>query len=384
MNKKRLLFVSNLYPNPLQPHMASFNRQQIAALSHHFEIEVIAPVSWVNGWQKGSFPRSSLQGEVLSHHPTYWYTPGWGRRFYGQYYYRSIRKLALRLHRQKAFDFVFGAWLYPDGWAAAKLAEEFNVPLFLKVHGTDVNCLKQGTYLAALAMRSIARAQKVFCVSLALKDRLVELGGQPEKLIVVYNGVDKKIFYPQNREAVRRALGFAEDKSLVLYVGNLKKSKGLEELAVAFGHLKRGAKFNSLNMAVVGNGPYLPQFKMILQNEGCDESVQFLGLLSLDKVALWMNAADILCLPSHMEGTPNVILESLSCNTSVVATSVGGIPELACKDGRVKLAAPRDCDSLQTALERTLQTQPVEGKRCIVQSWCENASLLAFNMHKDS
>lgn len=380
MSKKRLLFISNLFPNPAQPNMASFNRQQVAALSRHFDIVVVAPISWQVAWRKRSFSKISTQGEVTVYHPTFWYPPGFGRRFYGQLFYRSIRSMVLGLHRENAFDFVFGAWLYPDGWAAAMLSEELEVPFYLKVHGTDVNRLQRGNRLTTLAMQAIGRARSVFCVSRALSEKLVSFGCDPAKLKVVYNGVNKEIFSPMSRGNARGKLDIAHDKCLVLYVGNLKKAKGLGELALAFGGLKNAAGSGSMDLILVGNGPFRSELANILQREGCADSARFLGSLSLKDVALWMNAADVLCLPSYMEGTPNVILEALSCNTPVVATSVGGIPELACLDDRVALAEPHDSQGIHLALESALCGTAFGDKRIVIKTWHENAVALASIM----
>jgi glycosyltransferase involved in cell wall biosynthesis len=78
-----------------------------------------------------------------------------------------------------------------------------------------------------------------------------------------------------------------------------------------------------------------------------------LGRLPSERVGTWMRAADVFCLPSYSEGCPNVVLESLSCGCPIVATSVGGIPEI-CDDRSSLLVPARDAKSLCVALETSL------------------------------
>jgi len=83
-----------------------------------------------------------------------------------------------------------------------------------------------------------------------------------------------------------------------------------------------------VHLALIGSGPLKNKLQRLAEKLGIADHVQFLGQLPQDQVALWMNAADCLVLPSKSEGTPNVVLEALACGTPVVATPVGEVPEL--------------------------------------------------------
>lgn len=375
--RKRLLFLSNLYPNPAFPNQASFNCQQVQALAEWFDVSVLSPIPFVNraavkAAQKDGHERS------LAFFPTYWYTPGILRPLHGKMMLASVAASAEKLHRRTPFDMVMGSWLYPDGWAAGKLAKKWDVPFYLKVHGTDVNRLTAKGALTKASLSGIQGSRGIFCVSKALRTRLVDLGVAEEKCHVVYNGINSEIFFSRDKSACRQTLGLSFRETIILYVGNLLKSKGLEELAVAFTFMAR--ENPNLRLVVIGSGPYAGSFQEKIRKEGMTEKVFFAGSIKHQEIAVWMNAADALCLPSYMEGVPNVVLEALACNTPVVATSVGGVPELAGADDRITLARPRDSVSLQTAIEKALQGGLPGEKRLSIQPWQNNASALASIM----
>jgi teichuronic acid biosynthesis glycosyltransferase TuaC len=371
----RILFISNLYPNPVHPAMGMYNYQQIKALSDLAEVTIASPLPWTGLVQKPRCLRSLREKIEPVLHPVYFYTPRAFRRWYGHFFHLSIKPAIERLFAKQSFDLIYSSWLYPDAWGAARLAREYKVPLFVKVHGTDVNNLKPGTAITRRCLEVVDQAEKVFCVSAALKAKLTELGFPEQKLEVLYNGVDRAIFYRRSRDEVRHELGLDPAESVVLYVGNVKPEKGIDELVDAFKIVTSRSGFRA-RLIIVGAGPYLPTVHARVRSLHLCEKVEFLGSQTLDKVALWMNAADLLCLPSYMEGTPNVILEALACQTPVVATNVGGIPELDDGRGNLALVEPRDPDSLAQALGDMLKRRPKPVSASFISSWEQNAATL--------
>lgn len=377
MLPKRILFISNLYPNPIFPNMATFNRQQIAALQEYFEIEVVAPVPWPVLIKNKLRLWVREEGGIIVHHPTYYYPPSILRSFYGEFFYSSIRPVAEPLLEKKKFDLVYSSWLYPDSWAAARLAARYQLPLFVKVHGTDVNRLRPGTAITKSSLHVAQQAKKVICVSKALKERLVSLGVPDSKLEVHYNGIDRSLFFPMDRQEVRRRLKVEPDEFLVLYVGNLKKEKGIYELIASYSASMKSIPKKS-RLVIIGAGAYRDAAERQVSSLDLSERVQFLGSQPLGAIAHWMNAASVLCLPSYMEGVPNVILEALACGTNVIATAVGGIPELDSGDGRLILTPPQDIDSLVAALKvASTENQQVRNLPPFLRSWHENARQLS-------
>ena len=119
----------------------------------------------------------------------------------------------------------------------------------------------------------------------------------------------------------------------------------------------------STRLVVVGAGPERAALLRLATREGVERQVSFLGALPQTEVADWIGAADVLCLASHSEGLPNVIVEALASGVPVVATSVGGVPEVVVDGENGILVPPADpvrlAAALSSALERTWDSATV-------------------------
>jgi len=111
------------------------------------------------------------------------------------------------------------------------------------------------------------------------------------------------------------------------------------------------------------------------------EQVRFLGGLPALEVARWMNAADVLCLSSHNEGLPNVVIESLASGLPVVATDVGGISELVDRPERGELVAVGDLRRFRMAIERVLERSGPANSAFGCFSWKQCALRYAEVLH---
>jgi glycosyltransferase involved in cell wall biosynthesis len=107
---------------------------------------------------------------------------------------------------------------------------------------------------------------------------------------------------------------------------------------------------------MVGEGPDRPQIMQAIESANAADYIHALPPCQPDDVAVWMAAADVVTLPSYMEGCPNVVLEALACGRPVVATRVGGIPEIM-SDACGRLIPPRDVNALAQALNATLSAE---------------------------
>lgn len=372
MSSLRILFISNLFPNPLEPHRAAFSRQQITALSEFATVDVIAPIAWTTRG-RAMIPKSySLNGGDV-YHPTYWYTPGFFRNMYGAFFLFSIRAVAKQLLVSRHYDYIYSSWVFPDGWAAERLANLYNIPCIHNVVGTDVNRLIPNTALTDHSLSVINRSHKVIAVSMALKQHLVNLGVESGKIEVVYNGVDRSVFRIMDKHALRKKLGIGENQHCILFVGNLKKEKGLLELATAFAQLSKDSENDQPSLVLIGAGSFEQDMRALLKSKGVHEKAMFLGTRTQLEIAEWMNACNVFCLPSYSEGQPNVVIEALACGATIVATNVGGIPELDSGQGNMRLVEPRSASGLSTALKEVLLKEHNPEENRFICSWRENA-----------
>jgi glycosyltransferase involved in cell wall biosynthesis len=168
----------------------------------------------------------------------------------------------------------------------------------------------------------------------------------------VVNGCDLSVFHPGDRLEARKKLGVHPEAKAVVYIGRLDVKKGLRELVQAATSLHLQSP--DLHVYLVGEGPDRGLIEHAISAANATDYIHPLSACTPDDVAVWMTAADLVTLPSYMEGCPNVVLEALACGRPVVATRVGGIPEIMNEDcGR--LIPPGDSAALANALASVLE-----------------------------
>jgi glycosyltransferase involved in cell wall biosynthesis len=159
----------------------------------------------------------------------------------------------------------------------------------------------------------------------------------------------------------RRALALAPDGRLVLFVGNLVPIKATDRLVEAWGILSRSRALGDHDLlVVVGEGRCRADLERQAARLGVGGSVRFEGAIPPGLVPRWLSAADLLCLVSRNEGTPNVIVEALASGRPVVATPVGGVVDLI-EHGRNGLLAGAAPEALASAIQLALGRDWEEG-----------------------
>jgi glycosyltransferase involved in cell wall biosynthesis len=356
--------MTKIFPNAAEPLSAPFNRQQIAALGRRCDVEVLAPIPWFPGaglfsrWSgagrlTGVPPAESIDGLDVTH-PRTPYLPRFGHvlsaALYGAALYPAVRR------RRGRFDVLLGTWAYPDGVAAVALGRAMGVPTVVKLHGSDMDVLSKRPSLRRQLAWALPRAARVVAVSRALGQQAAALGVAADRIDIVTNGVDSTLFHPRDRVAARAELGRAGDaRRWILYVGRVEADKGMLELGPAFTRL--AAASPDVALMVVGDGKARAAMEETLRPLG--DRVVFAGARPFAEVPVWMGACDLLTLPSHHEGTPNVLLEALSSGRRVVATRVGGIPDVVHRPELGALVPVGDVDALAAALG-DVATQPYD------------------------
>ncbi len=201
---------------------------------------------------------------------------------------------------------------------------------------------------AALGVRWTRRlVEATVAVSHAVKEEIVRTENlDPERVTVIGNAVDGERFIPGDRLAARQPLGLDPNALIVGGVGRLTEAKGFEHL------LEAAARAGEISLQVVllGDGPRLEAMAKRAEDLSITDRVHFLG--RRDELENVYPAMDIFVLSSLREGSPNVLLEAMACGLPVVATSVGGVPELIDDDVEGLLIPPGDSDALAGAFRR--------------------------------
>lgn len=379
----RVLALTTLFPNSQRPLLSPYNRQQFAALSRMCDLEVLASIPWFPGARL--FARWTVTGRMHEvpaieeidgmqvKHPRNLYIP----RALGLspvLFAGSLLPVVMR-YRGKV-DVLLSAWAYPDGCASVALARALGVPCVVKLHGSDVNVLSAKPSAHMYMRALLPRAARIVAVSRALGRRMVALGVDPGRVAVIYNGVDPELFRLRDRSEARADLGLPADGPIILYVGNLLESKGVLDLATAFEKLT--ARHPEARLVMVGDGAARPACEDVARRVGA--RMQLMGGRPFEEIGRWMAACDVVTLPSWNEGTPNVVLEAFACGRRVVATGVGGIPDLIEGEHLGEMVPVRDPDALADALVRAVEHgyDPAEvAARGARGDWQASASALA-------
>ncbi|TYT23592.1 glycosyltransferase family 4 protein [Luteimonas viscosa] len=321
----RILALTNLFPTAWDPLRASFNRQQFDRLAEFHELDVMVAVDFRDRLRGPRGEAPALRHARASDF-TFWYPPRIGRGLHGLAWYASLVSQRRSMLRDGRYDLLLASWAYPDAVGTARLARRLGLPYVVKVHGSDLNVQADQPSHRPQIAAALRGARAVVAVSDALAGKARALGVEPGRVHLLYNGVDGERFRPGDRTAARQALALSPDAPLVLYVGNLKQSKGCLDLLEAFPAVL--ARQPDACLAFVGAGAAAATLSRRAQQLGIADRVMLAGARPHEQLALWMQAANLLSLPSHNEGVPNVVLEAMACGLPVVATAVGGIPEV--------------------------------------------------------
>lgn len=356
LSRLRVLVVTKIFPNAEEPLSSPFNRQQFAALGRRCDVEVLATIPWFPGAR--IFRRWSAAGRLTGvpardvidclavRHPRFLFLPRVGHALAGALYAASLAPLVLASYR--SVDVVLGSWAYPDGVAAVALAAMLGVPSVVKLHGSDLNVVAAMAGPRLNLRWALPRAARVVAVSRALAEAAERLGVSPARIEVVGNGVDPDLFHPADRARARAELGLPSDGKLLLYVGRLERGKGVLDLLSAFARM--APAHPDFRLALVGEGAAGDECRRRAAMLGAQVLVA--GARPLAEVPRWMAASDLVTLPSWNEGSPNAVLEALSCGRPVVASRVGGVPELIDSPSLGELVPARDPAALAEALVR--------------------------------
>jgi glycosyltransferase involved in cell wall biosynthesis len=262
---------------------------------------------------------------------------------------------AARLIRSERPDVVHGHWAIPTGLIAVVASGlTGRRPVIVTAHRKDIEVAQSGSRVAgALARFTLRRADRVVAVSSALRAKLVdEMGSDPALVSIVPMGVDTTAFAPSDMTAARSGLQIAPDARLVLFVGGLIPVKGVADLIEAMPSIEPDDPATLLVLA--GHGPLEAELRTRAADLGWSERVRFLGAVAHDDLPRWMNAADVLVLPSYSEGLPVCLMEAAATGLPMVATDVGGSAEVLALDPRNVLVSPGDVEGLAAAITTVL------------------------------
>ena len=360
----RVVVLTTFFPNPRDPLRTPFLRNLVDAMAGDCDQELVISVPRrppIGPWRDARpVPAIETHAGWTLAHPRYLAIPGlhW---LSGLTYFLGAWR-TLRALKQRHGRYVLHAHCaYPDVVGAALAAHLLDLPLVATAHGSDINISGRQRLVRPQIRWALGRARRVIAVSAPLAEAVTELTKLPADRVVCIPcaGYSPAVFRPRDageRAALRQSLGIADDAPVVLFVGHLVPVKALDVLLNAWAALSRLLSVGAHpRLVLIGEGTQRDTLERQARELGLADQVAFLGPKPQPAVADWIAAADLLTLPSHAEGSPNVIVEALASGTPVVASRVGGIPDLV-DDGVNGLLVPAgDAAALAEALAAALQ-----------------------------
>jgi teichuronic acid biosynthesis glycosyltransferase TuaC len=357
----KILTFSTLYPNAARPGHGIFVETRLRYLvgSGAVQPTVVAPVPWFpfEGGVFGEYakharaPREETRSGIRVLHPRYPLIPKVGMTTAPALLAAAaLPVLQGLLARGQDFDLIDAHYFYPDGVAAAWLGRRLNRPVVITARGTDLNLIPQYTLPRRMIQWAARQSAGMITVCKALKDTLVELGIEPQRVDVLRNGVDLQLFQPIARAERRAELGLSG--RTLLSVGFLIPRKGHDLVIAALPMLP------DVELLIAGEGPEEASLKALAARLNVHQRVRFLGALPQARLRDYYGTADALVLASSREGWANVLLESMACGTPVVASNVWGTPEVVAAPEAGVLMAERTPEALAGAVRQLFANYP--------------------------
>lgn len=357
----RILTLTTLYPNAAMPAHGVFVENRLRALLREggIEAKVVAPVPWFPFRQSvfgkyaafAAAPQAETRHGIEVTHPRYLLPPKIGMTWAVSALTRCFERAARRLIAEGwDFDLIDAHYYYPDGVAAVEVARHLGKPVTVTARGTDINLIPSYPRQRRMILDAADKADASVTVCKALKDEMVTLGAEPEKIHVLRNGVDLDLFRDAAREETRQRLGLSG--TVLLSVGHLIERKGHGLIIEALKDLPEAT------LVIAGAGPDRASLQALVHKLGLNERVIFTGALPHEELPALYSAADVLVLASSREGWPNVLLEAMACGTPCVATPVWGSGEVVAAPEAGRLTKERSADSIVAAVQNVLSNPP--------------------------
>ncbi|UCE75376.1 MAG: glycosyltransferase family 4 protein [Methanomassiliicoccales archaeon] len=218
--------------------------------------------------------------------------------------------------------------------------------IILTCHGSDINYIPESGMVRTISIHTLEKVNKIITVSYALKNKIVDLGISQDKIVIIPNSVDTKRFSPRRT----KSNGFE-----ILWAGRMVREKGLEYLFQAM--IEVIDKIPDVKLILIGDGEQRKYLEKLAVKIGIRDNLHFVGIKEHSAMPDYMAQAKLFVLPSLSEGMPLTLLEAMSSGIPIVATKVGGIPEVVKNGENGILVPPGDSKELSKAILRLMENK---------------------------
>lgn len=277
----------------------------------------------------------------------------WLPRYVGGAAFLFVALLAL-IRARGRYDLIHAHGLSSMAPMAVIVGTILGKPVIAQAHGPgmtgDVATLGR-SWLRGLRRRLLMKADRYIGLTDQIRSELLELGLDGRRVVATPNGVDTGVFYPWvgDRRALRRKLGLPGEDKIIIFVGRLTHVKRLDLLIRGLRQVRD--RLPEARLVLVGDGPLRLELEQLAASLDLESSVIFAG--SRPDVAAYMQASDLLVLPSETEGLSIALLEAMACGLPVVVSDCDGNRELV-TDGLNGMVFPRGNENALAQKIKTL------------------------------
>jgi N-acetyl-alpha-D-glucosaminyl L-malate synthase BshA len=223
------------------------------------------------------------------------------------------------------FDIIHAHYAIPHATAAylaARVLKNEAPKIITTLHGTDITLIGQDRSFFSITKFSIEQSDGVTTVSRYLREETLKAFSLKKDIRVIPNFVDTDRFQPGGAGCARRRFANSDEK-IIMHMSNFRQVKNAPDVVRAFKIIQQEIPSR---LILVGDGPDAGNVLNLVRDLGLSEKVIFLG--NQDRVQYILPLADLFLLPSASEAFGLAALEALSCGVPVVASNIGGLPEL--------------------------------------------------------
>ncbi len=350
----RVLTLAKDFPSPAQPGAGIFvlrQAQALARLGHDVRVVRVVPHApdWTPKWRAyRSVPNLDVVEGIRVETIRAIVPP---RMIAYEYLPLQVEGALRRIVAAFAPDVVHAHFLFPSGQLAVKMP----LPSIVTAHGSDAyDWAWRREGMRRAAAETIRKAGRVVAVSDFIRRHVCALAQRD--VAVVYNGADERIFRPLPKGQARQQLGIPDGRFVIAFAGRPSRAKGAFDLVAAAARLRDELPL----LLVAGESDEATAFAKAVASAGVDARIY--GAIDQLALARVLAAADCFALPSHREGLPASVCEAMLAGRPIVATPVGGIPEIVESGVHGYLAPAGDVDALAESL-RALARDPGRAAR---------------------
>ena len=231
------------------------------------------------------------------------------------------------------------------------------LPVVTTLHGTDITLVGRDPSFLPITRFGIEKSDAVTAISNYLRDATHETFCTGCDIQVIYNFIDSDYYRREPSESVRNSLAPNGEK-IILHVSTFRPIKRITDCIEIVARIKAleigSGSQSSVRLVMCGDGPERADAEALAAKSGIADSVRFVGKQPQSQVREYLSVADLLLLPSQSESFGLTALEAMACEVPVIATRVGGIPELVEDKGCGYLFEIGDVDGMAAASLRVL------------------------------